>query len=90
MTQNAEITITRLEGNWAFGRIGEYDFQVKHFANPSEFGIEMDEEPGRISKLWVARHTTFSTIANYDRGWDKLPRSQEEIDAVQAIIDRFN
>lgn len=85
-----EIRITKRSGNWTSGTIGEYDFEVKHFAEPSEFGIEMNEQPGRISKLWISRQRTYTTIARYDRGWDKLPRTEEEIEITQAIIDRFN
>ena len=29
-------------------------------------------------------------FAAYDRGWDKLPRTDNEIEITQAIIDRFN
>ena len=85
-----EIRITKHTGNWTFGTIGEYDFEVKHYAEPSEFGIEMNEQPGRISKLWISRRRTLTTVVSYDRGWDKLPRTEEEIEIVQAIIDRFN
>ena len=85
-----EIRITKHTGNWTFGTIGEYDFEVKHYDEPSEFGIEEDEEPGRISKLWIGKKSTRSTAARYDRGWDKLPRTDEEIEITQAIIDRFN
>ena len=82
----AEIIITRRDGNWTYGHIGEYDFEVKHWPEPSSFGIE----EGRIIKLWVSRHNAYGEAVTYDRGWDRLPRTQEELDITQAIIDRFN
>ena len=85
-----DIIITRHQGNWTSGRIGDYDFEVKHWPEPSSFGIEMGDEPGRISKLWIARHTTYGVVACYDRGWDRLPRTDSEIEVTQIIIDRFN
>ena len=81
-----EITITKRHGDWTYGHTDEYDFQVKHFDRPSSFGIE----EGRISKLWITRHSDRRVIAAYDRGWDILPGTEEELDATQAIIDRFN
>ena len=81
-----EIKVTKTEGNWTFGTYGDYRFEVKHFAEPSQFGIDFDEGPGRISKLWVARGTT--CVCNYDRGWDKLPYFEEDQDACAAIIWR--
>ncbi|MBR2790245.1 MAG: hypothetical protein IKD70_06490 [Eggerthellaceae bacterium] len=83
-----KITITGTEGNWTFGRLGEYRFEVKHFAEPSEYGLEFDGGPGRISKLWVTRG--YSTVCAYDRGWDKLPAYEEAQDACAEIIRRFN
>ena len=85
-----DIIITKQEGNWTFGHIGGFNFEVKRWPEPSSFGIEQGDQPGRISKLWIARRTTYGVVASYDRGWDRLPRSDIEIEATQAIIDRFN
>ncbi len=84
------ISITKREGNWTFGTIGGYDFEVKHYDEPSEFGIELEDAPGRISKLWIGRRDNHSCLACYDRGWDKLPSTDAELEMAQAIIDRFN
>ena len=83
-----ELKVTKTEGNWTFGTYGEYSFEVKHFAEPSDFGLDFDEGPGRISKLWVTRG--FTTICSYDRGWDVLPRFDEDQDACAEIIRAFN
>ncbi len=85
-----DIIITKTKDNWTFGHIGAYDFEVKHFTEPGSFGIEMGDQPGRISKLWIGRHSTYGEVAAYDRGWDRLPKTEEEIEITQAIIDRFN
>ena len=83
-----EIRVTRTKGNWTFGTYGDYRFEVKHFDQPSQFGLDFDEGPGRISKLWVARG--FTCVCSYDRGWDKLPHFEEDQDACAAIIRAFN
>lgn len=85
-----DIAITGHASNWTFGHIGDFDFEVKHFSEPSRFGIESGGEPGRISKLRIERHSTYSVVAAYDRGWDKLPHTDGEIEITQAIINRFN
>ena len=84
-----KITITKTDGNWTFGKLGEYSFEVKHYAEPSEeYGLDFDGERGRISKLWVARG--YTTVCAYDRGWDVLPKADEDQDACAEIIRRFN
>lgn len=92
MKNTPEIIITHQDGNWTYGHIGGYDFEVKHWPEPSIFGIESgeDAQPGRISKLWITRSRTYGLVAAYDQGWDRLPRSDIEIQITQAIIDRFN
>ena len=86
-----EITITRTEGNWTFGKLGEYRFEVKHYREPSEeYGLDFDGRCGRISKLSVERAYSYTTVCHYDRGWDVLPRSDADQDACAAIIRRFN
>lgn len=84
-----EIRVTKTEGNWTFGTYGDYRFQVKHFDQPSdEYGLDFDEGPGRISKLWVARGST--CVCAYDRGWDKLPHFEADQEACADIIHAFN
>ena len=83
-----ELKVTKTKGNWTFGTLGEYRFEVKHFSEPSEWGLEWEGTAGRISKLWVTRG--YSTVCAYDRGWDKLPYFEEDQDACAEIIRRFN
>ena len=83
-----ELKVTKTKGNWTFGTYGDYRFEVKHYEQPSQFGIDFDDTEGRISKLWVCKG--YTCVASYDRGWDKLPTSQEDQDAVAEIILAFN
>ena len=85
MTKKNEVTLNhgeRMDDNWTVGTAAcdgvEYKFNVKHYDEPSEYGIK----GGRVSKLWLApkggdfRHT----ILNYDRGWERgfSPRGKGE------------
>lgn len=79
-----EIKITKRDGNWSIGTVGGFSFQIKHWPEGSEFGIN----EGRISKLWIG--IKGKTVAAYDRGWDRLPVTDNAIKATGAIIDRFN
>ena len=81
-----KVTITKQEGAWTFGQVGNYSFQIKHTAEPSTFGID----EGRIIKLWLASKTTYTCIASFERGWDKLPSYTEAQEAAQLLIDAFN
>ena len=67
-----------------------YDFQIKHFDEPSEYGIDS----GRISKLWMRRRGDAQAVLGYDRRWERgfTPRgkSAEVRAAYRAIIAKFN
>ena len=78
------ITIENQRDSWTLGHIGDYIFQIKLATNPSVFGIN----EGRIIKLWLARGG--SQIAHYERGWDRLPNTQRDLDLLQALIDKFD
>ena len=60
-----------MDDNWTVGTATcdgvEYKFNVKHYDEPSEYGIR----GGRGSELWLApKGGDFrQTILNYDRGW---------------------
>lgn len=84
-----EITIIRQDGNWIRGRVEGLPFEAKVFERPSEYGIPEWDYTGKISKLWIGSRN-FGTVACYDRGWDKLPSTDREIEVTQAVIDRFN
>ena len=81
-----EPIITKRNGNWTSGHIGPFQFEIKHFDQPSQFGID----GGRISKLWLAWIESYGVVANYDRGWDVLPGFDEAWDAVDALCTLWN
>ena len=83
-----EIKVTKTWGNWISGTYGDYRFDVKRYDEPSRFGIEFDGTEGHVSKLWVCKGRT--CVANYDRDWDILPATEEDQDAVAALIVAFN
>ena len=72
--------------NWVIGYIGPYRFEIKHFEEPSEFGID----GGRISKLHLSWKTGYGTVAAYDRGWDKLPSFKEAQDVIDTLCTLWN
>ena len=59
-------------------------FSVKHFEEPSEFGID----EGRISKLEL--RVKGKIVANYDRGWDIKPRDDAVEKALQCVLGAYN
>lgn len=69
---------------WSNGRIDGYEFQVKHFENGSEYGIE----EGRVSKLEIRKDGIL--LVNYDRGWDKKPKDAEVKAVYEIILKRYN
>ena len=84
----------RADDNWTRGTATIngviYDFQIKHFDEPSEYGIDS----GRISKLWMRRRGDAQAVLAYDRGWQRgfTPRGKgaEVRAAYRAIIAKFN
>lgn len=59
-------------------------FSVKHFGEPSEFGID----EGRISKLDL--RVKGKIVANYDRGWEMKPSHVAVEKALQYVLATYN
>ena len=59
-------------------------YWVKHYEEPSEFGIN----GGRISKLMIKIDGKIT--ANYDRGWDIYPTTKEAELALCILLIRHN
>lgn len=59
-------------------------FSVKHFEEPSEFGID----EGRISKLEL--RVKGKIVANYDRGWDMKTSDDAVEKALQYVLATYN
>lgn len=60
------------------------DYWVKHYEEPSEWGIE----GGRISKLCLK--VGAKDICSYDRGWDIKPESEEARFAFEILMHEYN
>lgn len=69
---------------WSEGTLDGYRFQVKHYDEGSEFGIN----GGRISKLWVGKDGL--TAFNYDRGWDMEPETETDKAILARLIEKYN
>lgn len=89
-----EDTIKHSWGNWKTGTFTaggkKYEVNLKiypreHKDEPSQFGIE----GGDISKCWM-RDENGKEVVNYDRGWDKRPKSEEVKMALRTILDKYN
>ena len=81
-----EPIITKQKANCTSGHIGPFRFEIKHFDQPSVFGIN----EGRISKLWLGWKNSYGTIARFDRGWDILPDFEEAQEAVDTLCTLWN
>ena len=66
--------------NWYIGTIDNYAVSAKVYSEPSQYGIDN----GRISKLNIKDAEGY-TIANYDRGWDVIPK-EEYKDLYEKVI----
>ena len=83
-----DLTITKTTrraagaGTWVCGRLNGHRFDALVFPEHAE---SPDYELGdsRISKLWVQHLADKATVANFDRGWDVQPTTEE----ASAIVD---
>ena len=87
----SKLTITRGNPETDLGLSGrvnaypDYTFSATVFAQPSGWGINQ----GCISKLCVRDKSQKEDLIHYDRGWVTLPRTHEQLDVLNAIIDGF-
>ena len=69
-------------GTWVCGRLNGHRFDALVFPEHAEVETyELGES--QISKLWVQRLADRQTVANFDRGWDLRPTTDE----ASAIVD---
>ena len=59
-------------------------YWVKHFEEGSDFGINS----GKISKLECRIDN--KTVINYDRGWDRKPKTKIARQAYDILVKRYN
>lgn len=61
-----------------------YIFDAKLFDEGSSFGIKN----GRVSKLCIFKvENPMNYIVNYDRGWDRKPRTPEQREIFNDILN---
>lgn len=69
-------------GTWVCGRLNGHRFDALVFSEHAEVeSYELDQS--KISKLWVQRLADKAEVANFDRGWDVRPTTDE----ASAIVD---
>ena len=69
---------------WSKGTIDGFDYNVKHYAESSQFGID----GGKISKLWIAKDGMEE--ASYERGWAMRPKTKESRKVYEELLARYN
>ncbi len=86
-----DLVITKTEarqlnapGTWVSGTIAGHTFQVLVFENHAETE-ENELGTSRISKLWLRRQTDRQVVANFERGWDLQPTTDEAREIVDFL-----
>jgi hypothetical protein len=69
-------------GTWICGRLNGHRFDALVFPEHAEVP-DYELRESRISKLFVQRLADRQTVANFDRGWDVRPTTDE----ASAIVD---
>lgn len=72
----------QMGGTWVTGSLAGHTFQVLVFEDHAECE-EYELGTSRISKLWLRRQADRQVVANFDRGWDLQPTT----DDARAIVD---
>ncbi len=67
--------------DWVHGSIAGHSFQVLVFEDHAECQ-EYELGTSRISKLWLRREADRQVVANFDRGWDFEPITDEAREIV--------
>ena len=69
-------------GIWVCGRLNGHRFDALVFPEHAEVeSYELGQS--QISKLWLQRLNDKTEVANFDRGWDVQPKTDE----AAAIVD---
>jgi hypothetical protein len=83
-----DLTITKTTrrasgaGTWVCGTLNGHRFDALVFPEHAEVP-DFELGDSRISKLFVQRLADRQTVANFDRGWDVRPTTDE----ATAIVD---
>lgn len=71
-------------GTWVCGRMNGHRFDALVFGEHAE-NTEFELGDSRISKIWVQRLSDRATVANFDRGWDVRPTTEEATGIVDFL-----
>ena len=83
-----DLTITKTTrraagaGTWVRGRLNGHRFDALVFRQHAE-NADYELGESQIGKLWVQRLADKAEVANFDRGWDVRPTTDE----ANAIVD---
>ena len=83
-----DLTITKTTrraagaGTWVCGRMNGHRFDALVFPQHAE-NADFELGESQIGKLWVQRLADKAEVANFDRGWDVRPTT----DQAAAIVD---
>jgi hypothetical protein len=70
-----KTTPRKVGGVWVTGQIAGHRFEALVFPEHAEVeAYELDKS--RISKLWVLDRKTRTTVAEFDRGWEREPKTE--------------
>ncbi len=72
----------QMGGTWVTGSLAGHTFQVLVFEDHAETE-SYELGTSRISKLWLRRQADRQVVANFDRGWDLQPTT----DDARMIVD---
>ena len=71
----------QMGGTWVTGSIAGHTFQVLVFPEHAECEA-YELGTSRISKLWLRRQADRQVVANFDRGWDLEPTTDDAREIV--------
>ena len=74
----------QMGGTWVTGSIAGHTFQVLVFPEHAECE-EYELGTSRISKLWLRRQADRQVVANFDRGWDLEPTTDDAREVVAFL-----
>jgi len=71
---------------WQTFDLGDFRIEAKVYEVGSQFGIN----GGRVSKLYGRWSESGKTAFSYDRGWDKLPQTADEMETFLKVLAKFS
>lgn len=78
------MNVHRVDHNWITGETkdGKHKVNMRVFSEPSGYGIN----EGRVSTLSLEGKEGGATHVSYDRGWSKIPQTEEHMAHVRNLV----